>query len=467
MVKVIVVLMMMLLAVPVWATDFLVNKAGKDTNPCTPAAPCLTIGKAVALTKPGDRVLIGSGRYVDAVTTWNSGAKGLPISVIPVPGEKVEIGTAWLVTMKSYLRIQGLVFSNVRGGDALRFLGVVDATADKRNVKNLPTTTQFMVGIEVVDCVFSGGSGGPTPPGELVGPRQYAINMQGLGFNDTYVGPPVNAFRRNRIEDHSGTGIRLGEYTTDTLLENNVIQRLHQGAGGPQNNFNNTGEGVKMGGNSYRNVVRNNVCRDFYLDSKGGATTAYRLDVNSDSNLWEGNQAWNIGWPEVGQGRGFGIYSESRCDRNRFVRNLLVRIGTTGMRDGSDGTIKGVANVYDSNTVDQSRYCFASYNSEALTVTKNLCSNITSAFVDLQGQSVTWGKHVFASNNYWKGPAPLMFYVGPKAFNPKPNLSFVQWMLQMKETGATQQDPMFVNPANGDYHLKSMINPLTGRGAFP
>jgi nitrous oxidase accessory protein NosD len=41
---------------------------GSDANPCTAAAPCKTIGRAVTLAQAGDSVVVGHGSYPESVT---------------------------------------------------------------------------------------------------------------------------------------------------------------------------------------------------------------------------------------------------------------------------------------------------------------------------------------------------------------------------------------------------------------
>jgi nitrous oxidase accessory protein NosD len=41
---------------------------GSDDNPCTAAAPCKTVGRAVGLAQPGDAVAVGPGSYPESVT---------------------------------------------------------------------------------------------------------------------------------------------------------------------------------------------------------------------------------------------------------------------------------------------------------------------------------------------------------------------------------------------------------------
>jgi len=135
------------------ATDYFVAKNGSDRNPCSSAAPCLTIGKAVsAATVPGDKVMVSEGTYVESVYNWNSGAPGKPITVQATPGQSViwrsqnqdkdSLNGAISIANQSHIRIEGFHFDGTAAKSTIR------VRADDRD--NHP-----VVGIEIVNNTFS------------------------------------------------------------------------------------------------------------------------------------------------------------------------------------------------------------------------------------------------------------------------------------------------------------------------
>ncbi len=59
-----------------------VEKSGNDSNPCTVAAPCLTIARGAQISSlPGDVLQVGAGDYAEQVTLTRSGAVGSPITL--------------------------------------------------------------------------------------------------------------------------------------------------------------------------------------------------------------------------------------------------------------------------------------------------------------------------------------------------------------------------------------------------
>jgi uncharacterized protein (TIGR03382 family) len=72
---------------------FAVAPTGSDSNPCTLASPCATIGYATGSTvmNPGDTLLVRGGSYTDNVWIQQSGDAGQPKTIKNYPGEDVVI----------------------------------------------------------------------------------------------------------------------------------------------------------------------------------------------------------------------------------------------------------------------------------------------------------------------------------------------------------------------------------------
>jgi len=99
-------------------TTYDVAATGDDTNPCTLAAPCASLGRATSLTQPGDTVLVEAGVYgpqtivangtPDAPVTVTVTTNG-PVTLIrPLPLTDASQSAILLrVANSSYLRVTG------------------------------------------------------------------------------------------------------------------------------------------------------------------------------------------------------------------------------------------------------------------------------------------------------------------------------------------------------------------------
>ena len=68
-------------ALPANAATFHVALSGDDATPGSRAKPFRTIQKAVDAARPGDKILVDSGRYCEAISLNTSGAPGAPIVI--------------------------------------------------------------------------------------------------------------------------------------------------------------------------------------------------------------------------------------------------------------------------------------------------------------------------------------------------------------------------------------------------
>ena len=87
------------------------HPAAKDTNPGTAERPFRTISKATKLVKPGDRVLVHSGVYREAITVETSGTTDQPIVFEAAPASHVTVTGAERITEWRREESEGKVFS--------------------------------------------------------------------------------------------------------------------------------------------------------------------------------------------------------------------------------------------------------------------------------------------------------------------------------------------------------------------
>lgn len=68
--------------------ELCVSPKGDDANPGTVERPFRTLAGAVRAVEPGDTCYLREGRYREAVTLRNVGAKATPITFSAYPGEQ-------------------------------------------------------------------------------------------------------------------------------------------------------------------------------------------------------------------------------------------------------------------------------------------------------------------------------------------------------------------------------------------
>ena len=76
-----------------FGAELFVSVSGNDKNPGSFAAPFATIGRAVAVARPGDTVKIGPGLYREQLTFTRSGKKDAPVIFAGTRGKKGEFLT--------------------------------------------------------------------------------------------------------------------------------------------------------------------------------------------------------------------------------------------------------------------------------------------------------------------------------------------------------------------------------------
>lgn len=112
-------LLVVLAAVPLWASTYYLSPAGKDENAGTKAAPWLSLGKANAAVKPGDTVILLPGKYDGCLEPAQSGAEGKPITFRADKPRTVTLtgGTSVEGGLKLCLRLKGRSFITIEGLD--------------------------------------------------------------------------------------------------------------------------------------------------------------------------------------------------------------------------------------------------------------------------------------------------------------------------------------------------------------
>jgi hypothetical protein len=119
---------------PAPAATLSVRTTGSDGSACTPAAPCLSLGRAYRVASPGDTVLVGAGSYPSQTVDSDAGKEGAvpPVLIRPEPGASVTLGD--LSTYASNVHYTGFVFPS--GGGEPTVLGGHDVVLEGMRARN-------------------------------------------------------------------------------------------------------------------------------------------------------------------------------------------------------------------------------------------------------------------------------------------------------------------------------------------
>ncbi len=279
------------------ATLYVSAATGSDANPCTLAAPCLTIGHAVSVASAGDTIVVEPGTYTEMVTVTTS------LTITGQPGAVVDATGL----------VNGFDVSGAgAAGTTVRGFTVENAIGEGILVESTSNVT-------VADNVVE-------------------LNDQGF---DTPVTPECTP--QGQIPGDCGEGLHLMS-VTDSKVVANVVQ-------------DNVG-GILVTdelGPAARNVIANNVARDnledcgITLPSHNGAATSDPslggvYDNTVVGNLSEGNGGAGVGM--------FAPFPGTASYDNIVTRNRLIGNGEAGVAIHSHTPGQKVSgNVITFNTV--------------------------------------------------------------------------------------------------------------------
>lgn len=276
------------------ATRYIQKTGSNDGNPCTQAAPCLTIGRGIATMSGGDTLLIGNGTYNESVG-WSTGSipagsSGNPTIVRAVNRNQAIVQPTpsapggYLVGFyisNSYITIDGIY---------------VDCSQRSTSTCGAFETNQYatLTNLTIEHSTSNetgGGSGGPT---ERSGMDIHNCSSGCLLFDNDITGEGVHgnaAYEHglylnsgviadgNRITTAAGYGIQVydgGALVTNVTLRNNTV------TGGDYAGIiiSNTGTGIL----AYNNVVSGNAGAGIWLYGTNGAVKLYNNTIYNNGN---------------------------------------------------------------------------------------------------------------------------------------------------------------------------------------
>jgi hypothetical protein len=408
------VTMVVFCAIPGKATTFQVSKSGSDTNPCTAAQPCLTIGRARNLaTQPGDIVQVGSGTYNERINiTANGTAVGGKITFRGHDGSGCPTTTVSDINHPTGSRpnpavtMQGF---NIAGD----FVRVECFKVDPGTNDGIDISTANTHHVDIVDNFLDRPAGGGT-----------GIY---LGDNVPFSSAPANILVQRNYITRFGFGFLM--HCNNCTFDSNEVFDLRAGSSGADGDYSRVmGDTITFVHNYFHGNNVNN-CPGCHIDcwqnfNVDGSVIARNitLDGNVCFNAHEGVIMANNALTS-------GTFT------NVVIKNNLIGYGP------SDGHPWCILLTNLPNPVVFNNVCIGggtilqddtgSVNNGVLTVKDNIFFNCGSNPYDATGSNV-----LVQSNN-------LLFQSGTTYSSANfPN-------------NVLNQNPLFVNSAGDDYHIQS------------
>jgi len=412
-----------------------VSKEGKDSNNGSESSPVLTLGRAVALVKEGDTVLIGPGVWHEELkitaknTTWRGQRVGETIldggydetkkgkgPAGTLPGDK----NAGMISLRAPgIIIDGCTIRNI-GGCGINGTGcdggtIINCTIDHTYVSGIKISPDKLIeGFTIEDnvCTRSGmqsfdnsATGGKDPGGGVI-----------------KIGRTKNAVVRGNVCGMSyGEGINLGKGNVGVLCEENEVFLVAH-----KHIYVNRSTDV---------IVRNNIVwfAPGYPDIEG--------DKDAPGAIAIGDECGNLAGDKQGVCRNNASFPKTA--RVQIYNNLVVNLGVmlhvaNGLGKAGSG---GWAGGYDTTLED----CYIGYNTL-------VAGPLTRQGINI-GDNMRGNPHVnsFFENNivdWTNAPAAAEIAVGdPQGMKVQHNLWSVAPAAKFKGSNDVNGDPGLANAA--------------------
>jgi hypothetical protein len=133
-----------------------ISPTGKDSSPCTEAAPCLTMAHAYEKASPGELVQMLAGSYPSQTLQGSGKAGSAHVIFAPAPGASVRL-TGTIYVFASHVTIEGITVQDVVTGNYDQTPGRANPT----DVSLLDLTGRNFEIDSATDVTVEGGSWGP------------------------------------------------------------------------------------------------------------------------------------------------------------------------------------------------------------------------------------------------------------------------------------------------------------------
>jgi len=406
-------------------TGVFVAASGDDANPGTMAAPVQTINAGAALAlQEGKSVFVAAGDYMEKVGTgvslfgayesvgWTRNIEGYTTSINSSTDVAVSIGSTATIVVQGF---------TINGGPGSVF---------SYGVKNSGTAT-------LLNNTIDGGSGA------------YNIGVFNDGtatlLNNTIDGGPggyssgvVNMYDgtatllNNTIDGGSGSHESYGvsNIGTATLMNNDITG----GSGGDYS----YGMHNDWGGTA--TLVNNTI---------DGGSGDMSVGVSNYGTATLTNNTIDGG---LGDGQSFGVWNKSDCTAT--LSNNTINGGSgnfyssTGVRN--EGTATLAHNVIDSGS-----------GAISYGVTTSGTATLMNNTIDGSGSEVSTGVYIGAgivtllNNDIWGQFQSYLLQSGGANITQLADLNACTWTGCVEASGNISDDPLFVDPDAGDFHLQS------------
>ncbi|MCX6081292.1 MAG: DUF1565 domain-containing protein [Chloroflexi bacterium] len=459
------------------SSTYFVSIDGSDANPGNQDTPWKTIQKAVNIVKPGDKIIVRKGVYLESIKITKSGSAAHPITLTSYQDELVTIDGSDKIALYSlgpvsYWNIESLKFTSTNK-HTIRFGWFLEAATSFIAIRN-----NFING-----AIFTIGNNQLFENNEIDGSGYSYADGYG-GINDSNGGLGDNAthhniYRENYIHDFSNSnarGIWSQGRTHDILIEYNRIENIWNSGLGQCINLDagetglvqwrqvvskNTLANCGYTGIQLENVFDSQVEKNLINAKKGSKAGIVVINYSPITGCGVGGENNQYGDTD-GNSDCTGEITNNIIQQNIIVTEAAWGWGYGGLVNWGAGGLKIINNtIYAANSAGNAAINFQSPAAESnQTIIQNniLYNGNGPAICALSYDSFIQDNH----NLLYRNNSDTVYGLG---INCQGSLSLADYN---KTTGKGEHsilaDPQFINPAEDDFHL-NMTSPAIDAGA--